>query len=132
MEHMREIPKRPRPLFQAVVEFVRIDKLLEAQRRQIPPFVVGSELIHHHDAIRPVPAIERADQHTTDKSRPARDEKTRLAGKLRSTPATTLRCLLFCRLLCFAHAPSNLTARTSAVQTPSHCHRPATAVTSSP
>ena len=129
---MREIPERPRPLLQPVVKFVRIDKLLETQRRQILPLVVHSEMIDHHDPIRLVPAIERADQHTADEARPTRNQKTRLAGKLRPAPAATLRCLLFCRLLCFAHGPSNLTARTSAVQTPSHCHRPATAVTSSP
>ena len=125
---MGEIPKSPRPLLQAVVKFVRINHLLEAQRGQVPPFVVRSEMIDHHDAIRPVPAVEGADQHTADESRPARDEKTGLAGKLRPVPAATLRCLPFRWLLCFAHAPPNLTARTSAVQTPSHCHRPATPV----
>ena len=80
---MGEIPEGPALARQPLVELACLDVFLETQRAKVAPLRAGAQLVHHHDAVLAVTAVERADEDAPDKTRSAGDEDPALAGELR-------------------------------------------------
>ena len=125
MEHVGEVAERAGFFFQSVVKLVRLDELLESQRREVAPLVVGAELVDHDDAVRSVPTIERPGQNTADESGATGHEEAGLTREFR----TAAWQILFGGWFLPDHDPHIVAVRCPGAQTPSHCQCFAAALT---